>query len=111
MDSTRYDLENGPDIVRLNLSQTILSDNGVWVCELVVRSERHVVTSEGELILGGLTVIGTPLRHYFILTTIGEIIITCNMDGYKISELREESGETNNYILWSVGESSSSIVQ
>ena len=96
MDSTRYDLENGPDIVRLNLSRTVLSDSGLWVCELVVRSERHVVTSEGELVLGGLTVIGTPLRHQFRLTVIGEFIITC-MDGYKSSDLREEPGETNNY--------------
>ena len=29
MDSARYDLENGPHVVRLNLSQTILSDSGV----------------------------------------------------------------------------------
>ena len=63
MDSTRYDLENGLDIVRLNLSRTVLSDNGLWVCEVVVRSEKHVVTNEGELILGGLAVIRTPLRH------------------------------------------------
>ena len=48
MDSTRYDLENGPDIVRLNLSRTVLSDNGVWICELVVRSERYVVARSKE---------------------------------------------------------------
>lgn len=72
-ENARYDLEQGPDIVRLNVSQTIQSDNGVWICELVVRSERHVVTSEGELILGRLAIIGgTPLRHHFMLTVIGE---------------------------------------
>ena len=93
MDSTRYDLENGLDIVRLNLSRTILSDNGVWICELVVRSERHVVTSEGKLILGGLAVIGgTPLRHQFTLTVIGEFIVTCKFPTY----IRKEPGETNN---------------
>ena len=89
MDNARYDLENGPDIiVRLNLSRTVLSDSGLWICELVVRSERHVVTREGELVLGGLAVIGTPLRHQFRLTVIGEFI----MDGYKSSKLREEPG-------------------
>ena len=83
MDSTRYDLENGPDIVRLNLSRTSLSDNGVWVCELIVRSERHVVSSGGVLVKGALAMIGTPLRHQFRLTVIGEFTTMC-MDGYKI---------------------------
>ena len=83
MDSTRYDLENGPDIVRLNLSRTSLSDNGVWVCELVVISERHVVNNGGVLVKGALAMIGTPLRHQFRLTVIGEFTTTC-MDGYKI---------------------------
>ena len=41
-ENARYDLENGPDFVRLNLSRTILSDNGVWICELIVRSETEV---------------------------------------------------------------------
>ena len=76
MNSTRYDLENGPDIVRLNLSRTSLSDNGVWVCELVVISERHLVTSRGVLVKGALAMIGTPLRHQFRLTVIGEFTIT-----------------------------------
>ena len=81
MDSARYDLENGPHVVRLNLSQTILSDSGVWICEVVVRSERHVVTSQGELVLIELAVVGAPLRHHFMLTVIGECAHTC-MDGY-----------------------------
>ena len=72
MDNARYDLNNGPDVVRLNFTRTILNDSRVWICELVVRSERHVVTSEGELMLGGQAVIGTPLRHQFMLTVIGE---------------------------------------
>ena len=71
VDNARYDLENGSDIVRLNFSQTTLNDSGVWTCELVVRSERHVVTNGGALIPGGQAVIGTPLRHQFMLTVIG----------------------------------------
>ena len=72
MDNARYNLENGPDIVRLNFTRTIPSDSGIWTCEVIVRSERHVVSNEGELIRGGQAVIGTPLRHQFMLTVIGE---------------------------------------
>ena len=31
LDNARYDLENGPGIVRLNFTRTILSDDGVWI--------------------------------------------------------------------------------
>ena len=72
VNNARYDLENRPETVRLNFTQTILSDSGVWICEIVVRSDRHVVSNQGELILGGEAVIGTPLRHQFMLTVIGE---------------------------------------
>ena len=68
----RFHLENGPEVVRLNLTRTILNDSGIFICELVVSSERHVVNSEGDLILGGQAVIGTSLRHQFLLTLIGE---------------------------------------
>ena len=72
MDDTRFKLENGSDTVRLNFTRTILSDSGVWTCELVVRSERHVVSNQGQLLLAGQAVIGTPLRRQFMLTVIGE---------------------------------------
>ena len=72
VDNTRYDLEDGPGIVSLNFAQTISSDSGVWICEIVVRSDKHVVSNQGELILGGEAVIGTPLRHQFMLNVIGE---------------------------------------
>ena len=39
MDNARYDLEGGPEIVLLNFTRTILSDNGVWRCEVVVMSQ------------------------------------------------------------------------
>ena len=32
MDTARYDLDNGLDIVRLNFTHTILSDAGIWRC-------------------------------------------------------------------------------
>ena len=71
VDNTRYDLENGPDIVRLNFTRTIPSDSGIWICELIVTSERYIVSSEGELVRGAQTTIGTPLRHQFMITVIG----------------------------------------
>ena len=70
--------------MRLNFTQTILNDSGIWTCEIVVRSDRHVINKEGRLILGGQVVIGTPLRHQFLLTVIGELIYS-----YKILELYE----------------------
>ena len=76
VDNARYDLDDGPDIVRLNFSRTILNDSSVWTCELVVKSERHVITSGGVLRPGGLAVIGIPLRHQLILTVICESVLT-----------------------------------
>ena len=72
VDNARYDLETGTAIVRLNFTRTIPSDNGIWTCEVVVRSQRWVVNSEGELIRGGLAVIGNILRHHFVVTLIGK---------------------------------------
>ena len=64
--------------MRLNFTRTILNDSGIFICELVVSSERHVVNGEGGLTLGGQAVIGTPLRHQFMLTLIGESANHCN---------------------------------
>ena len=33
-DNARYDLENRPDIVRLNFTHTVKSDTGVWRCDV-----------------------------------------------------------------------------
>ena len=73
MDTPRYDLENGPQIVRLNFTNTIMSDNGMWLCEVEVRSQRHVLDSEGNLVLVQPEVIGVRLRHQFQLTIICEL--------------------------------------
>ena len=49
MDNARYDLENGPDVVRLNFTWTILSDNGIWRCRVFTESDQYVV-SGGRLV-------------------------------------------------------------
>ena len=43
MNGGRYTLENGPDIVRLSFSTTMLIDSGVWRCNVMVISDRYVV--------------------------------------------------------------------
>ena len=45
MDNARYDLENGPDFVRLNFAHTILGDTGTWRCEIRVVSGQDVVSN------------------------------------------------------------------
>ena len=71
VDNARYVLENGTDFVRLNFTRTIPTDTGMWTCEVIVRSERYVV-SDGRLVLVATTVIGSPIRHEFMVTVIGE---------------------------------------
>ena len=36
MNNDRYHLENGPEIVRLNITNTVLSDSGIWRCDATV---------------------------------------------------------------------------
>ena len=75
VDNARYDLENGRDVVRLNVTHTILSDTGTWTCEVLVRSERHIVNNEGNLVTGAIAVVGTPIQHVFMVTVIGKTIV------------------------------------
>ena len=75
MDNARYDLENGTEVVRLNFTRTIPSDTGIWTCEVTVRSERHIVNSEGNLVAAAVAIIGVPIRHAFMVTVIGTTII------------------------------------
>ena len=76
MDNARYDLESGTEVVRLNFTRTIPTDSGIWTCEVVVRSERHIVSSEGILVQGAVAVIGTPIQHVieFMVIVIGNYI-------------------------------------
>ena len=75
MDNDRYDLENGPDVVRLNFTRTILSDVGIWRCDIRVFSDQDIV-SNGSLVRQDRNVIGTPLIRSIQLTIIGKHINT-----------------------------------
>ena len=72
MDDARYDLENGPDIVRLTLTSTILSDTGTWRCDIRAVSSQDVV-SNGSLVRQDPSVIGTPIVRGIQLIVIGKI--------------------------------------
>ena len=70
MNTGRYTLDNGPD-VRLNFSQTIMSDAGIWVCDVRVMLVQTAV-SNGSLIEVDSTVIGAPIIRNIQLIIIGE---------------------------------------
>ena len=65
-------IENGPDIVRLNLSRTLLSDAGMWRCGIRTESEldQYVVNNEA-FVRTNVTTIGAPIQHDFELLIIG----------------------------------------
>ena len=73
MDNARYDLENGLQIVRLNFTHTILSDNRTWRCDIHVISGQDIV-SDGLLLSVDPTVIGSPIVHNIQLTIIGKYV-------------------------------------
>ena len=73
MDNARYDLETGHDVVRLNFTQTVINDTGMWTCDAIVRSERYIANN-GKLALEEQEVIGVPFQHYIQLTVVGECI-------------------------------------
>ena len=72
MNNARFNFENGPEMVRLNITHTDNNDNGWWTCEINVTSERHVVGDGGKLILENETIIGSPIRREFVMISISE---------------------------------------
>ena len=70
-DNARYDLESGRDVVRLNFTHTILSDNGVWRCEASAESEQYIV-GDGMLTRVNSAVVGMGVQHDIQLTIIGK---------------------------------------
>ena len=70
MKNARFNLENGPDIVRLNLSLTILSDAGIWRCDIRTESDQYIVNN-GILVQTNIITIGAPIQHDIELIIIG----------------------------------------
>ena len=75
MNNARYDVENGPEIVRLNISHTSLADSGMWTCDIRVLSENYIV-NDGSLVLQDPTIIGTPVVNGIHLTVICKLFIS-----------------------------------
>jgi hypothetical protein len=71
VDDNSFNLENGPDIVRLNLNRTLLSDAGIWRCDIRINSERYIVNN-GRLVQINSTMVGAPIQHDIELIIIGE---------------------------------------
>ncbi|MCG8626740.1 MAG: immunoglobulin domain-containing protein [Proteobacteria bacterium] len=70
MDNNRVNIENGPNIVRLNINRTLPSDAGMWRCDIRTESDTYVVNN-GVLVQTDVTVIGQPIQHDIELIIIG----------------------------------------
>ena len=70
MDNARFNLGNGPDIVRLNLNHTFLSDAGIWRCDIRTESDQYIVNN-GILVQTNITTIGAPIQRDIELIIIG----------------------------------------
>ena len=58
VDNARYHLDNGPEVIKLNITHTVLSDAGVWRCDVIVSSEAHKLNG-GRLTLQNNVFIGS----------------------------------------------------
>ena len=68
----RFNLENGPNTVRLNLNRTLPSDAGIWRCNIRTESEQdNIIVNNGRLVPTNITVIGEPIQHDIELIIIG----------------------------------------
>ena len=56
MNNARFNVENGPEVVRLNFTNVLVSDMGVWRCNVTVESERHVQSGNNLIQLDTATI-------------------------------------------------------
>ena len=92
-DSPRHSLENGPEIVRLNFTQTILSDAGMWRCDVRTESDQYIVNDAGSLIQMDPTMIGSLIQHDIELIIIGKCtLLLCMSTPIDGSQVRSKPG-------------------
>ena len=72
VDNARYDLDNGPEVIQLNITRAVLSDAGVWRCDVMVSSEAHQL-NKGRLTLQNNIFIGS-VNVTIQLLIIGELL-------------------------------------
>ena len=71
MNNDRYHLENGSEMVRLNITNTVLDDSGIWRCDSTVSSGVSIL-SRGRLITESDTLIDS-VSETIQVTITGEI--------------------------------------
>ena len=72
MENDRFNIENGPDIVRLNLTHTLLSDAGMWKCQIRTESESDEYLVDNNIFVRtNITTIGSPIQSDIELMIIG----------------------------------------
>ena len=72
VDNARYNLDNGPEVVQLNITHTFLSDTGIWRYDITVSSEAHKLNG-GRLNLQNNVLIGS-VDVTIQLIVIGELL-------------------------------------
>jgi hypothetical protein len=78
VDNNRYDLENGPAIVRLNFTNTIMTDSGLWQCMVTVTSGRYIVSGGDLLVFQDQANIGSITREIQLIV-IGELLFVSSI--------------------------------
>ena len=96
MENARYNLDYGPDIVRLNFTRTILSDNGIWNCQVLTESEQYIV-SGGRLVRQDSDAIG-ELTVDIQLTIIGKDL-NCPLTSFVSGKHPAESFFDSAYVV------------
>jgi hypothetical protein len=72
VNNDRFNLENGPDIVRLNLSRTLLGDAGMWRCNIRTESESDEYQVDNNIFVRtNIATIGSPIQSDIELIIIG----------------------------------------
>ena len=73
VDNAQINLEDGPDIVRLNLSRTLLSDTGMWRCDIRTESESdQYIVDSNVFVRSNIFLIGAPIQCDIELIIVGK---------------------------------------
>ena len=91
MDNARYHIDNGPDIVRLNFTHTILGDTGTWRCDVRVMSRQDIVFS-GSLVSLDPIVIGSPIVRDIQLMIVSKCIMSLAIE-YDVCGISDPSSQ------------------
>ena len=88
VDNARFNLGNGPDIIRLNFTHVVMSDMGVWRCNINTESERHVQSGSKLVLLDAATIglISVNIQLIIISKLTLFFVSDSGRDDYLVSE-------------------------